>query len=245
MSAVPTCLSWEHPFVTLCVREFSHQCLFRSQALTTWENSVSWNFNHKTCLSLRIELAFKSKTEQAKQGVFRVFGKAYQPTCKYTDMALSVLKGIIERFPVLAAVTLHNRLPRRLKGFAKAFFVNVTSCNGIEVKLSELTPCTHIGICPCSSVWFACWCECAEWSRSQRTDSVEESENSLNRLRRDETHPPTSWRPASQVLFYFSFLTVQRTENPLKNLQMWNSIFKICQAVTSLVILKLRSLRVS
>lgn len=111
----------------------------------------------KTCLSLRIELAFKSKTEQAKQGVFRVFGKVYQPTCKYTYMALSVLKGIIEQFHVLAAATLHNRLPRRLKGFGKAFFVNVTSCNGIEVKLSELTPCTHIGICPCSSVCFACW----------------------------------------------------------------------------------------
>lgn len=29
-------------------------------------------------------------------------------------------------------------------------------------------------------------------------------------------HPPTSWRPASQVSFHFSFLTVQRTENPLK-----------------------------
>lgn len=29
----------------------------------------------KTYLSLRIELAFKSKTQQAKQGVFRVFGK--------------------------------------------------------------------------------------------------------------------------------------------------------------------------
>lgn len=63
-------------------------------------------------------------------------------------MALSVLKGIIEQFPVLAAATLHNRLPRRLKGFAKAFFVNFTSCNGIEVKLNELTPCTHIGFAP-------------------------------------------------------------------------------------------------
>lgn len=58
----------------------------------------------------------------------------------HTYMAFSVLKGIIEWFPVLAAATLHTRLPRRLKGFAKAFFVNFTSCNGIEVKLNELTP---------------------------------------------------------------------------------------------------------
>lgn len=213
-------VSPESVLLSPCARVSSHISVFSGPK--PWQpgkTQLVASLTIKTCLSLRIELAFKSKTEQVKQGVFRVFGKVYQPTCKYTYMALSVLKGIIERFHVLAAATLHNRLPRRLKGFAKAFFVNVTSCDGIEVKLSELTPCTHIGICPCSSVWFAYWVSVQSGPEARGRTQWRNRKTALTDFGGDETHPPTSWHPASQVSFYFSFLTVQRTENSLKILR--------------------------
>lgn len=56
--------------------------------MTAWENPGSYKFNCKKCLSLRVELAFKLKTKQAKQDIFRhlgnaVTGKVYQPAYKY------------------------------------------------------------------------------------------------------------------------------------------------------------------
>lgn len=56
--------------------------------MTAWGNPGSYKFNCKKCLSLRVELAFKLKTKQAKQDIFRHLGnavtqKVYRPAYKY------------------------------------------------------------------------------------------------------------------------------------------------------------------
>lgn len=150
-------------------------------------------------------------------------GKVCQSTYEYIYLALCILKGIIERFPVLVTVTLHSKLLflKDWKALLKNFLCTSFPWNRSKTQWTDSLH-SHMNLPEllsmiCLFVWVY--------------RVVQKPEDGLSGEIRKQSYPtwgeiwdaPTGWCIGSQDSFYFAFLTAQRTDNPPKS-----STIKFC-----------------